>query len=142
MRVLKFGGTSMGSAQSINSVKSIILEYEKPVCAVVSAVSGITDKLLQVAQTAVNGDDYTVNFNAIYARHEQIVNELFADPKPVMDALAPIFAELNNLLNGVCLLKELSPRSLDAISGFGERFSSLILHKLIDGSKLLIVNNI
>lgn len=137
MRVLKFGGTSMGSAQSINSVKSIILEYEKPVCAVVSAVSGITDKLLQAAQTAVNGDDYTVNFNAIYARHEQIVNELFADPKPVMDALAPIFAELNNLLNGVCLLKELSPRSLDAISGFGERFSSLILHKLIDGSKLI-----
>ena len=137
MRVLKFGGTSMGTAQSIKSVKGIILGYEKPICAVVSAVSGITDMLLQAAQTAAKGNDFSSNYNAIFERHQQIVNELFAEPQPVMSALAPLFSDLNSLLKGVCLLRELSPRSLDTISGFGERFSSLILHKLINGSKLI-----
>ena len=49
MKVLKFGGTSMGSAKSINDVKKIIMSYDKPVCAVVSAVSGVTDMLLKMA---------------------------------------------------------------------------------------------
>lgn len=126
----------MGCAKSINDVKKIISKYDKPVCAVVSAVGGITDMLLSAASLAAKGNDYTSTYNAIVAKHETIVGELFADPTPVMAKLAPLFADLSSLLKGVNLLKELSPRSLDTISGFGERLSSLILSELMSGSKL------
>lgn len=136
MRVLKFGGTSMGSAKSITEVKRIILKHDKPVCAVVSAVSGVTDMLVSAATLASKGEDYTSTYNAIVSKHDVIVGELFPDMKGEIEALmAPIFSDLSSLLKGVALLKELSPRSLDTISGFGERLSSLMLTKLMPGSK-------
>ncbi|MCQ2230204.1 MAG: bifunctional aspartate kinase/homoserine dehydrogenase I [Bacteroidales bacterium] len=136
MRVLKFGGTSMGSAKSITEVKRIILEHDKPVCAVVSAVGGITDMLVSAASLASKGEDYTSTYNAIVEKHEAIVADLFPDNKERIGALmAPLFSDLLSLLKGVNLLKELSPRSLDTISGFGEKLSSLILSQLMPSSK-------
>ncbi len=126
----------MGSAKSITEVKRIILKHDKPVCAVVSAVGGITDMLVSAATLASKGDDYTSTYNAITAKHDAIVAELFPERKNEVNALmAPIFADLASLLKGVSLLKELSPRSLDTISGFGERLSSLILSQLMPEAK-------
>ncbi len=127
----------MGTAKSMREVKRIILEHPAPTIAVVSAVSGVTDMLLGAANKAATGEDYTANFNAIVEKHRGIINELFDDPQRVEAMLAPIFADLGSLLKGVSLLKELSRRSLDTISGFGERCSSLILSELMPGSHLV-----
>ena len=136
MKVLKFGGTSMGSAKSISDVKKIILQNRGPVCAVVSAVGGITNLLIQAATQAARGEEFTATYNAIVDKHREIVTGLFNEPKSVLTVLEPLLNDLASLLKGVCLLKELSPRSLDTISGFGERMSSLILSRLIENSQL------
>ncbi len=126
----------MGSAKSMTEVKRIILQHDKPVCAVVSAVGGITDMLVSAATLASKGEDYTSTLNAIIAKHEAIVAELFPDNKDSVNAkLAPLFSDLSSLLKGVNLLKELSSRSLDTISGFGEKMSSLILSQFIPEAK-------
>ena len=137
MKVLKFGGTSMGSAQSILEVKRIVQSQSKPVAVVVSAVGGVTDKLLATAEMASKGGDYQPMLDAIVGKHDEIVTQLFADRSVVDMRLSQIFSDLGSILKGVSLLKELSTRSLDTISGFGERLSSTILSLLIDGSKLV-----
>ena len=137
VQVLKFGGTSMGTAKSIAEVKRIILSHKAPTIAVVSAVSGVTDMLLSAAKLASQGEDYSSTLNAIVGKHNVIVESLFSNPERVQALLLPLFSDLGSLLKGVSLLKELSNRSLDTISGFGERFSSLILSELMAGSKLV-----
>jgi aspartokinase/homoserine dehydrogenase 1 len=137
MKVLKFGGTSMGSAKSINDVKKIILSYDKPVCAVVSAVSGVTDMLLGMASKATNGEDYTETFNAMKTKHEGIMTELgLKDNTALMAEVEALNMQLSTILNGVSILKELSPRSMDIIQSFGEKYSSRFLSAIISGSKL------
>ncbi len=147
MKVLKFGGTSMGSAQSIKEVEKIISQQPKPVCGVVSAVGGITDKLVAAASAAARGEDYSETFNFIVEKHMAIIAELFADTTNIKRLLSPMLDDLASLLKGVYLLKELSPRSLDTISGFGEKMSSLIISqlmgaKLFDSSKLIITHKV
>lgn len=137
IQVLKFGGTSMGSAKSMREVRRIILEHPAPTIAVVSAVSGVTDMLLGAANKAATGEDYTANLSAIVEKHKVIVADLFDDTQHIEALLAPIFADLASLLKGVSLLKELSRRSLETISGFGERCSSLILSEFMQGSHLV-----
>lgn len=137
IQVLKFGGTSMGTAKSMREVKRIILSHPAPTIAVVSAVSGVTDMLLAAAHKAASGEDFTGNLSAIVDKHKAIIAELFDDPERVESLLMPIFADLGSLLKGVSLLKELSDRSLETISGFGERCSSLILSELMQGSHLI-----
>ncbi len=72
MKVLKFGGTSVGSVKSILQIKGIVGKAEQPVIVVVSAMGGITDQLLHTAQKAAGGDvDYEVLYNNMYQRHLQ-----------------------------------------------------------------------
>ncbi len=127
----------MGSAKSIREVKRIILDHPAPTIAVVSAVSGVTDMLLSATQLAAKGEDYTSTLAAIVEKHRAIVKELFDEPQHVEALLSPLFSDLGSLLKGVSLLKELSRRSLETISGFGERCSSLILSQLMAGSHLV-----
>ena len=127
----------MGTAKSIAEVNRIILSHKAPTIAVVSAVSGVTDMLLSAAKLASQGEDYSSTLNAIVGKHNVIVESLFSNPERVQALLLPLFSDLGSLLKGVSLLKELSNRSLDTISGFGERFSSLILSELMAGSKLV-----
>ena len=127
----------MGTAKSMREVKRIILSHPAPTIAVVSAVSGITDMLLAAAHKAASGEDYTGALSAIVDKHRTIVAELFEDHQHIESLLMPIFADLGSLLKGVSLLKELSNRSLETISGFGERCSSLILSELMPGSHLV-----
>lgn len=137
MKVLKFGGTSMGSAKSINDVKKIILSYDKPVCAVVSAVSGVTDLLLKMASLATKGEDFSEPLNQMKDKHESIMTELnIANDSSLTNEVASLDTQLTSILGGISILKELSPRSLDIIQSFGEKYSSRFLTAIINGAKL------
>ncbi|TAJ11351.1 bifunctional aspartate kinase/homoserine dehydrogenase I [Marinilabiliaceae bacterium JC017] len=139
MKVLKFGGTSMGSAENILKVKEIVnqAKYENPVV-VVSAIGGITDLLLQAGNEAQQGNAYLNTLEIIKTKHFAVVAELFSgDEKTrVIGAISFLFKELAAILKGVSLTGELTVKSYDQIISFGERTSSLIFHHLQSGSKL------
>ena len=82
MKVLKFGGTSVGSVKSILNLKKIVEEAAKkqPIVVVVSALGGITDKLLATAQLALNGDEtYKTEFESMVLRHRQMIDAIITD---------------------------------------------------------------
>ncbi len=134
MKVLKFGGSSMGSAQSIRQVRSVIESADDNVIVVVSAVAGVTDMLNAAAMDASTGKGFEGSLASLSQKHYEITSALIDNPVVVNERLDVIFKHLNNLLLGVELLNELTPRSLDAIVAQGELLSSLILHHYIDGS--------
>ncbi|MCU4157252.1 bifunctional aspartate kinase/homoserine dehydrogenase I [Carboxylicivirga sp. A043] len=138
MKVLKFGGTSMGSAGAIQSVKQIVEKSCQPVAVVVSAVGGVTDKLVNAAHLAQSGSAYTNIVQEIEKIHEQIISQLFDEEKAreVERQADAIWQELIQVLTGVSLTKELSTKSYDTIVGCGERLSSLILSCLLDMAAL------
>lgn len=131
---MKFGGSSMGSAESIRIVKRILEEEEGQAVVVVSALGGVTDLLIKAAGQASQNKDYHPLFEAMVARHHAVTADLFDDPTVVDGRLRVVFDQVGSLLQGVALLRELSSRSLDAISGQGEILSSIILHELMEGS--------
>ncbi|MCG8578497.1 MAG: bifunctional aspartate kinase/homoserine dehydrogenase I [Bacteroidales bacterium] len=138
MKVLKFGGTSMGSADAIQNVKRIVEICKEPVAVVVSAVGGVTDKLVKASALAQTGKDYSGILNEIELTHQQIINALFdADKAEQVDKqAAATWKELKQVLKGVSLTNELSTKSYDTIVGSGERLSSLILSQLVDKAML------
>ncbi|KJD32844.1 aspartate kinase [Tamlana nanhaiensis] len=131
MKVLKFGGTSVGSSKNINSVIKILEDYSKneSVVCVVSAVGGITDKLLLAGKQAQNKDNaYNDTFNTISATHLAIINEL--TPLKGQSIIAYVNQRLNELkylLDGIFLINELSPKTSDKLVSFGEILSSYII---------------
>ncbi len=131
MKVLKFGGTSVGSAKNINKVIDILTNYSKSdsIICVVSAVGGITDKLLNVADLALNKDDiYKNDFEAIKQKHFDIIRELIPSKnEKVLNAVNDKLNELNSLLDGIYLINELSPKTSDKLVSFGELLSSYII---------------
>lgn len=138
MKVLKFGGTSMGSSTAILNVKRIVERLNQPAVVVVSAVGGVTDKLINVAQQAVSGADYQPQLLEIETIHNTIVKELFTPVvvKNVEALSSPVWQELSQVLKGVSLTNELSTKSFDTISGCGERLSAIILSELVADAKL------
>jgi bifunctional aspartokinase / homoserine dehydrogenase 1 len=131
MRVLKFGGTSVGSAETIARVKEIVSAIEKePVVVVVSAVGGITDRLIKTANMAGAGNEACFDhLQSIIESHQQIIAKLF-DPSGVKKVNALIehdIEELRIILKGVFLIRELSRKSFESLSGIGERLSSKII---------------
>lgn len=139
MKVLKFGGTSVGSVASILNVKKIVESQPKPVIVVVSALSGITDQLIKTSQMALKGDEaYKDEYLAMLTRHQLMVNEVILDKtrqKAVRVRLEELFEQLRSILYGVYLIRDLSPKTLSAIVSYGERLSSEITAALIDGAK-------
>ena len=131
MKVLKFGGTSVGSSININSVISILEQESKNdnIVCVVSAIGGVTDLLLQAGQLAVNKDDaYKDAFNVITERHISIVKELVpGENNSIIDAIETKLESLQNLLDGLYLLNELTPKISDKLVSFGELLSSYII---------------
>jgi len=117
MKVLKFGGTSVGSAGNLAKVREIIrTEGGKSPVVVVSAHSGVTNELLALARAAVAG---RYSLDGIRARHEALYREIGVDPA----VIGPELKELEDLLRGLSLVRELTPRSLDLVASFGERMS-------------------
>lgn len=131
MKILKFGGTSVGSAPNINKVISVIDSASKKskVIAVVSAVGGVTDKLLEVGRLAIHKNEtYKEAFNAIKIIHTDIIKELIpTNHDVVLDTIDLKFKDLENLLDGLFLLNELTPKISDKLVSFGELISSYII---------------
>ena len=138
-KVLKFGGTSVGSVESILSVKRIVEAQTAPVIVVVSALGGITDKLIRASQMAVEGDaGYLQAYNEMVERHEQMIAAVIPEGKKREQLLATVHGlleELRSIYQGVYLIRDLSPKTLAAIVSYGERMSSPIVAAMIDGSQ-------
>nr|WP_319398160.1 bifunctional aspartate kinase/homoserine dehydrogenase I [uncultured Carboxylicivirga sp.] len=138
MKVLKFGGTSMGSSVAMLNVKRIVENIQGPKVVVVSAVGGITDELIHASKKAVKGESYQDVLSYLKDKHNQIISELFTPSVEVklQDEIVDIWKDLEQILKGVSLTGELSTKSYDTIAGCGERLSSAILATLIPGAKL------
>ena len=141
MKVLKFGGTSVGSVKSILSLKKIV-EAEartQPVVVVVSALGGITDKLIATSQLALKGDDkWREEFEAMVTRHHQMIDTIITDDKKRVDLFNKVdqlFDQLKSIYYGVYLIHDLSKKTEDTIVSYGERLSSNIVATMIKGGK-------
>ncbi len=141
MKVLKFGGTSVGSVKSILSLKNIVEKEarKQPVVVVVSALGGITDKLLLTSQLALKGDDrWKDEFDAMVSRHHQMIDVIITDPKKREELFATIdslFDQLRSIYYGVFLIHDLSEKTQNAIVSYGERLSSNIVTMLFKSSR-------
>jgi aspartokinase/homoserine dehydrogenase 1 len=139
MKVLKFGGTSVGSVNSILSVKKIVEAVDEPVIVVVSALGGMTDKLLHTSKLASNGEkSYKKEFSEIIARHRSVIEGVIPKSRqaPVVKKTLETLDELENIYRGVFLIKDLSAKTSDTIVSYGERLSSIILSNVIKNAKL------
>ena len=137
MKVLKFGGTSVGTVESLRNVKSIVEGQEEPVIVVVSALGGITDQLINTARLAAQGDiSYLDNYARIVERHHQVIEGIVpqALQLDLLSMVNPLLEELGNIYRGISLIKDLSDRTLDIVVSYGERLSSVIISKIIDGA--------
>ncbi len=134
MKVLKFGGTSVGSAKNISKVIKIVKEESasENIAVVVSAVGGITDKLLIAAEKAINKDhSYKEDFEALRLRHIEVIDGLLSGEvhEITTDIVLDHLSRLEKLLDGVYLINELSPKTTDKLLSFGELISSLIIYE-------------
>ena len=137
MKVMKFGGTSVGSVKSILSLKKIV-ETEartQPVIVVVSALDGITDKLIATSQMAKQGDEhYREEFDAMVKRHHQMIDTIITDDKKRVDLfnnVDQLFDQLKSIFYGVYLIHDLSKKTEDTIVSYGERLSSHIVAAMV-----------
>ena len=129
--VMKFGGTSVGDASCIRRAAEIVkaAAAQRPVVVVVSAMSGVTNRLIEGARQAEAGEEENLRglVEELREQHDAAANGLVKDAKrrkAIAAGCAEAFAELERLLRGTALLRELTPRALDAISGIGERLSA------------------
>ena len=137
MKVMKFGGTSVGSVKSILSLKDIV-EAEartQSVVVVVSALDGITDKLIAISQLALKGDkSYRDEFDGIVERHHQMIDTVITDSakrEELLKRIDALFEQLKSIYFGVYLIHDLSNKTQDAIVSYGERLSSNIVAALV-----------
>jgi aspartokinase/homoserine dehydrogenase 1 len=133
---MKFGGTSVGSVASILSVKQIVENQKEPVIVVVSALGGITDKLIATAQIAAAGNaTYKEEFKSIKFRHYEVASGVLAEEKisSVMTKMEALFEELFSVYAKIYSLSSLSNEDKDCVVSFGERLSSFLISEVIDG---------
>ena len=141
MKVLKFGGTSVGSVKSILSVKQIVEKEAKrqSVIVVVSALGGITDQLLRTARMACKGDNgWKASYQQMVERHHSMIDTIFQDPidkVELFNQTDALLEQLRSIFFGVNLIQDLSQRTEDVIVSYGERLSSRIVARLIQGSR-------
>lgn len=141
MKVLKFGGTSVGSVESILSLKAIVEKeaQEQPIIVVVSALGGITDKLIATSMLAQKGDEaWKDEFQAMVERHHKMIDTIITDPRKreqLFNIVDSLFEQLRSIYFGVYLIHDLSKKTQDAIVSYGERLSSNIVATLVQGAK-------
>ena len=138
MKVLKFGGTSVGSIDSIRQIQHIIAKQTDDCIVVVSALGGITDQLLKAAHLALAaGEEYMEVYQTIRQRHLDMINTLIDNPtmrQMLCHEIERILDELRSILFGIHLIKDLSPKSEAAIVSYGERMSSRIVTAALPGA--------
>lgn len=141
MKVLKFGGTSVGSVKSILSLKRIVENEARrqPIVVVVSALGGITDQLIATSRLAVSGkDEWRTSFEQMVDRHHKMIDTIVTDPndrETLFNTVDALFEQLHSIYFGVFLIRDLSKKTQDAIVSYGERLSSNIVATLVRGSK-------
>ena len=141
MKVLKFGGTSVGSVESILSLKAIVEKeaQKQPIIVVVSALGGITDKLIATSVLAQKGDEtWKDEFQAMVERHHKMIDTIITDPRKreqLFNIVDSLFEQLRSIYFGVYLIHDLSKKTQDAIVSYGERLSSNIVATLVQGAK-------
>jgi len=133
MKILKFGGTSVGTPETIEGLLQILKDYYQrgeKFAVVFSAFSKVTDTLIEMATKAGKGDEhYRELFENVRLRHFEAIEKLLvpANRPPVESHISANFEALGNVLQGIFLLHEVSPRSLDFVVSFGERNSAFII---------------
>ncbi len=138
MKVMKFGGTSVGSVNSILSVKRIVEASEEPVIVVVSALGDITDQLIHTSQMAAEGQAaYEKEYRGIVKRHTEMVYTVIPAGEArdmLLDKVNELLSELKDIFQGIYLIRDLSPKTSAAIVSYGERLSVHIVTALITGA--------
>jgi aspartokinase/homoserine dehydrogenase 1 len=135
MKVLKFGGTSVGSVASIQTLLNILSDEvkneEKPVV-ILSAMGGVTNLLASMAEDAANGSDFTAALAELEKRHFDVVKNLLTvqNQNPAFTRLKIHFNQLEELLQGVLTLRELTPKTRDQVLSYGERCSTIMVSKI------------
>ena len=141
MKVLKFGGTSVGSVKSILSLKRIVEKEarKQPIVVVVSALGGITDMLISTSRLAQEGkDEWKEQFEQMVDRHHKMIDTIITDTndrETLFNKVDSLFEQLHSIYFGVYLIHDLSKKTLDAIVSYGERLSSNIVSTLVKGSR-------
>lgn len=140
MKVMKFGGSSVETPEGLQLVKNIVENEKEPTIVVVSALGGVTDRLLLAADFAQNNNSaYKSLLDEVILKHENVINKSIAneiDRKEVFESTNFLFDDLRNILRGVYLIGDLSQKTSDKIVSYGERLSSIIISKIIDNAKL------
>lgn len=138
MKLLKFGGTSVGTVDSLRNVKSIVESCsDEQVIVVVSALGGLTDRLIYTARMAAEGNpEFEESIEGIVKRHHDVVEGIVPEAKQptVLAAIDPLLDELERTFRGINMLGELTQRTLDLVVSFGERISSHIVTGIIDNA--------
>ncbi|QHS54763.1 bifunctional aspartate kinase/homoserine dehydrogenase I [Mucilaginibacter sp. 14171R-50] len=156
MKILKFGGTSVGSVSSIQTLLDILKDEDKPgsrPVVVLSAMGGVTNLLVTMAEDAANGKEFTAQLAELEKRHFDVVKALLnvQNQNPAYTRLKIHFNHLEELLQGVLTLRELTPKTRDQILSYGERCSALMVSKIaaqhfndvifVDASELIKTDN-
>src|SRR6056297_3517214 len=125
MNVKKFGGSSVADADKIRQIIAIV-KQDSQTCIVLSAMKGVTNLLVEAAEWAEQGNfEYKKNLEAIKLKHINCLKELFNDviPADLMKSVDVLLMDLSEILHGVELVRECSPKSMDLIMSFGERLN-------------------
>lgn len=134
MKVLKFGGTSVGTVESLKNVKHIVESIPGNAVVVVSALGGLTDRLIATAKMARNGDSSWVDeWDGMLQRHFNIIDNVVPgkDRETVKERISQLSQDLKRNYEGVFLLGDLPEKVLDSIVSFGERMSSIIVAAMV-----------
>ncbi len=136
MKILKFGGTSVGSVEALKALKAVIksnLDQKEQIVVVVSAMGGVTNQLLQMAQNAVERIDFTSALSEMEKRHFAVIKELvpLQQQNQVLTKLKLYFQELEDVLQGISSLQELSAKTKDVVLSFGEKSSAFMISRIL-----------
>lgn len=135
MKVLKFGGTSVGTVDSLRNVKAIVDSLDEPAVVIVSALGGLTDRLIATAKTASSGDEgYRSDIPEIKSRHREIIRTLVPSSKQhdVLEVVEELLGQLVMVYQGLYLIRDLPERVLDQVVSYGERMSSVIVASILN----------
>ncbi|MBN1599406.1 MAG: bifunctional aspartate kinase/homoserine dehydrogenase I [Bacteroidales bacterium] len=145
MKVLKFGGSSVGTAERMKGVRDIVLKQPKPVLVVVSALQGITDQFEQLCQLASKHDEMYKNIiEEIRRRHTDHCAELISENKltSVLTTVNSYIDELENIVKGIYLLEDITQKAHDRVAGYGELISSYILSSVLENAVFIDSRNL
>lgn len=138
MKVLKFGGTSVGTVESLANVKKIVDSLDEPAIVVVSALGGLTDRLISTAHLAAEGDQgFREEMAGFAERHHHIIRSLVPEERQevVLQKVDTLLKELENVYTGLSLIHDLPEKTLDLVVSFGERMSSIIVAEILNNAE-------